>query len=106
MGSVLVGFHVEELEPFRLLVLAGRHRFACYRLTFELQARGKERACLAALTQAAFPGLTGGAYRLLVISSGIHGVVTRAMLALVARRASCERRVRSERLPPGQEASG
>lgn len=86
-GSAIVGFHVRELRTGHLLVLAGRHRFARYELTFELEAMGMERARLSAVTHADFPGISGRFYRLLVITSGIHVVVARLMLHVVARRA-------------------
>jgi hypothetical protein len=36
---------------------------------------------VAARTYAVFPGVHGRAYRLLVIDSGLHGIVVRRMLA-------------------------
>jgi hypothetical protein len=74
-GDALPGFRVVDAEPGRRLVLAGRHRFARYRLTFLVGAHG-----LIARTEAAFPGLHGRIYRALVIGSGAHGWVTRQML--------------------------
>lgn len=88
LGSTLVGFHIDQFEPDRLLVLAGRHRFSRYQLTFELQPAGEGRARLTALTHAEFPGLLGRFYRLLVISSGIHLLVTRFVLGSIGRRAA------------------
>lgn len=87
LGSTLVGFHIDQFQPTHLLVLAGRHRFSRYQLTFELQAVGEARACLTVLTHAEFPGLLGRFYRLLVISSRIHLLVTRLVLGSIGRRA-------------------
>lgn len=87
LGSTLVGFHIDQFEPDHLLVLAGRHRFSRYQLTFELQPVGEGRARLTAFTHAVFPGLLGGFYRLLVISSRIHLLVTRFVLGSIGRRA-------------------
>lgn len=93
-GSALVGFHVEHMFVFRRLILAGSHRFARYRLGFHLESAGQGRTELRAETRAEFPGLLGAVYRLLVIRSGIHVLVTRWMLAGIRRRA--------EKLPPGR----
>jgi hypothetical protein len=62
-------------------VLAGRHRFAQYTLTFVLDP---DR--LRARTQAAFPGVSGRLYRTAVIGSGAHRIVTRRMLRRVVGR--------------------
>lgn len=77
------GFEVIESEPQERLVLAGRHRFARYRLTFTLDAA--RLVTLAAVTQATFPGLPGQIYRTLVIRSRLHVVATRRILAAVRR---------------------
>lgn len=77
-------FDVERTERPVLLVLAGRHRFARYRLTVTLVASGPSRTRLTASTHAAFPGLLGSAYRTAVIRTGAHAVVTRALLRRIA----------------------
>ncbi len=82
VGQELPGFRVEAAEPGRRLALAGRHRFAAYRLTFLIE-EGRMRA----VTHAAFPGLRGKAYRALVIGSGGHRLATRDLLRRIARRA-------------------
>jgi len=81
------GFEVTGSVPEQRLELAGRHRFARYRLTFELADGPGGTTELRAVTDAAFPGVHGRAYRVLVISSGGHAVVTNRILRLVRRRA-------------------
>jgi hypothetical protein len=84
-GSTIPGFGVREAVPGQRLVLAGRHRFSDYTLTFTLvDDNGATR--LAARTYAAFPGL-GRIYRALVIGSGGHRVIVRRWLERI-RRAS------------------
>ena len=65
-------------------MLSGRHRFSRYRLVFVDRAAGPH-SVLKALTYAAFPGLHGRVYRLLVISSRAHVLATRAVLARIRR---------------------
>ena len=80
------GFAVVSEEVGERIVLAGRHRFATYRLEFELDARTADRTTLVhARTWAAFPGAQGRAYRLLVVSSGLHVIATKAMLQQIRR---------------------
>ena len=86
-GSVVVGFHVARALPGRELALEGRHRFSTYALVFRLTEAGPGQAELRAETRAAFPGVSGRAYRLLVIESGAHVVAVRRLLAAVRRRA-------------------
>ena len=85
-GSVLVGFHVQEALHAQRLVLAGKHRFARYRLTFHLdpQAAG---TCLRAETRAEFPGWTGALYRALILGSPAHKLAVGWMLWWIRRRA-------------------
>jgi len=78
-GSTLPGFAVVSAEPCRDLVLQGHHRFSRYALIFRLAA-GDGRTTLSAQTCAAFPGAGGRAYRALVIGTGGHGLVVRALL--------------------------
>jgi hypothetical protein len=85
-GSTIPGFRVETAVPGKELVLAGRHRFAAYALSFRLEARGPQRTRLYAETRASFPGVRGGFYRLLVITFGGHTVAVRRLLAGVKRR--------------------
>lgn len=85
VGDTLPGFAVAEVRAPERLALRGRHRFSSYALTFELESNGAG-CTLTAHTSAAFPGLLGRGYRMLVIGSRGHRVVVRALLAEVARR--------------------
>ncbi|MDN3352013.1 hypothetical protein [Actinomadura sp. DC4] len=85
-GSTIPGFRVASATPGSELVLAGRHRFSVYTLTFRLEAAGAGRSLLRAESRAAFPGLAGGVYRLLVVGTGGHVIGVRRLLASVASR--------------------
>jgi hypothetical protein len=85
-GSALPGFTVRAADPGRRLVLAGRHRFSSYTLTFVLEEDGNGTR-LGACTHAAFPGLAGTAYRAAVIGSGAHRILVRRWLRQIARAA-------------------
>ncbi|HTA13973.1 MAG TPA: hypothetical protein VK781_03860 [Solirubrobacteraceae bacterium] len=86
LGDTLPGFAVADVDAPRRLALRGHHRFSRYALTFELT--GTESGCgLRARTSAEFPGLTGGAYRALVIGTRAHRLIVRRLLFNVARRA-------------------
>lgn len=74
------GFSIIEEEPGSRLVLAGRHRFSSYRLTFEVGEPGAGRVPVRAITHAAFPGVTGALYRTFVIGSGGHRLAVRHLL--------------------------
>jgi hypothetical protein len=91
VGSTVPGFHVAELAPERLLVLAGSHHFSNYALSFSLEPVSGQRTRLVAETRAEFPGLKGGAYRALVIGTRMHVLVTRRVLRGVARRVESAR---------------
>jgi hypothetical protein len=78
------GFEVSEEVPEERLALTGRHRFSRYALVFELDPSGSQTV-LRALTYAVFPGPHGRVYRLLVISSRVHVVATRRLLASIRR---------------------
>jgi hypothetical protein len=93
VGSTVPGFHVAAFTPERLLVLVGSHHFSDYALRFRLEPLGGVRTRLVAETRAEFPGLTGSAYRTLVIGTRMHVLVTRRVLGSVSRRA--------EAAPPG-----
>jgi hypothetical protein len=87
-GVAVPGFAVVAAVPNERLELNGRHRFARYALTFELESEGPDRTRLNARTNAEFPGLRGRLYRALVIGSGAHRVVGLRLLRRVARRAA------------------
>jgi hypothetical protein len=80
------GFAVaDEVAPERL-TLEGRHRFARYRLGFELEPV-TAGTLVRARTWAEFPGRAGRAYRLAVIGSRGHVVAVEGMLRGVQQRA-------------------
>ena len=87
VGSTLPGFRVAAARPGHELVLAGRHRFSTYTLVFRLDDAGAARSRLRAESRAAFPGVTGAAYRLLVLRTGAHVLGVRRLLDGVRRRA-------------------
>lgn len=89
VGGAVPGLEVVDAVTAERLVLAGRHRFSEYTLTFELRAEGTTTR-LAAVTHARFPRLRGRAYRALVIGSGAHRVLTRRWLERIRRRAERE----------------
>lgn len=82
--TVPAGFRLELARPPDRLALHGRHPFAVYRLVFDLTDDGAGRTVVAARSWARFPGLRGRLYRALVIGSGGHRVVVRAMLGRIA----------------------
>jgi enamine deaminase RidA (YjgF/YER057c/UK114 family) len=85
-GGKIPGFRVATAAPGRELVLAGRHRFSSYVLTFRLDPLGSGSSRLRAESRASFPGMAGRVYRLLVIGSGAHVFTVRRLLAAVRRR--------------------
>ncbi|MDT0487310.1 hypothetical protein [Streptomyces doebereineriae] len=86
-GSAFPGFRVADAVPGRELVLVGRHHFSTYALVFRLEETTPGRTRLRAETRARFPGPGGALYRLLVISSGAHALLTGRLLAAARRRA-------------------
>ncbi|MFE0652328.1 hypothetical protein ACFVZH_27485 [Streptomyces sp. NPDC059534] len=80
-GSAYPGFRVVGAVPGRELALAGAHRFSSYSLVFRIEPLADGRTRLLAETRAAFPGVAGRIYRLLVITSGGHALGMRRMLA-------------------------
>jgi hypothetical protein len=86
-GSTVAGFRVDRAERPRVLALEGRHRFARYRLTFQIDDLGGGRSRLTATSDADFPGAAGRVYRALVIGTRGHVVAVRRMLATIARHA-------------------
>jgi hypothetical protein len=86
-GSTVPGFRVAAAVPGSVLALEGRHRFSSYALTFRLEHLAAGRTRLRAESRAAFPGTTGGIYRLLVIGTGGHVVAMRVLLSGIRHRA-------------------
>ena len=83
-----VGFALENAAPLERLALKGRHPFSVYKLVFDLADDGPQGTRLRASTWAAFPGVAGKLYHMLVIDSGGHRVVVRRMLQRVAAAVS------------------
>lgn len=77
------GFAVAESAEQRRITLVGRHRFSRYRLVFELTDAPGGGTLLHARSYAAFPGLPGRAYRVLVIGTRLHVVATNLMLRAI-----------------------
>jgi hypothetical protein len=77
------GFGIADEIPGGRLTLAGGHRFSRYALVFELSGTAADSTVLSATTYAAFPGLHGRVYRILVISSRAHVLATSRMLRSV-----------------------
>jgi hypothetical protein len=86
VGSTIPGFRVAAAVPGTELVLEGRHRFSSYALIFRLEHVTSDRSRLRAESRAAFPGVAGSVYRLLVVGSGGHVVAVKRMLSAVKRR--------------------
>ncbi|TFV86982.1 hypothetical protein [Blastococcus sp. CT_GayMR16] len=86
-GSTIPGFRVTAAVPRAELALEGRHFFSTYVLTFRIDPLEGDRTRLRAESRAAFPGVAGRTYRLLVIGTGGHVVAVRRLLADVRRRA-------------------
>jgi hypothetical protein len=92
VGSTMPGFRVVAAIPGSELVLEGRHRFSSYALIFRLEQVSPDRSRLRAESRAAFPGLAGGVYRLIVVGTGGHVVGMRRLLSGIKRR-SAQRRL-------------
>jgi Protein of unknown function (DUF2867) len=90
-GSDFPGFRVTAALPESELVLVGRHHFSTYAMILRLEPVSDGRTRLRAETRALFPGVTGRAYRALVIGSHGHAVGMRRLLAGIKRRAETER---------------
>jgi hypothetical protein len=85
-GATIPGFRAARVDPPRELSLEGRHRFARYALAFRVVPRA-DGASIHAVTRAEFPGLHGALYRIVVVGSGGHSIVTKRILKSIARRA-------------------
>ncbi|MEU8288972.1 hypothetical protein AB0C01_31995 [Micromonospora sp. NPDC048905] len=85
-GSTFPGFRVATAIPGQELALRGSHRFSTYALIFRLDPAGPGRSRLRAETRAVFPGLTGGLYRQILLTSGGHVIAVRRLLAAIRRK--------------------
>lgn len=86
-GSTVPGFRVVALTSGSEIVLVGRHRFSSYALILRLSVDAAGRSRLRAESRADFPGLLGGAYRLVVVRSGGHVIAVRRLLRGIKQRA-------------------
>jgi hypothetical protein len=91
VGATLVGFRVAAADPPHDLLLEGAHRFARYALRFRVTPTGSG-ARVGAITDADFPGVFGTGYRMVVIGTGGHALVARALLRGIKERAEREGR--------------
>ncbi|MDF2823202.1 MAG: hypothetical protein K0R68_610 [Mycobacterium sp.] len=91
LPAVPLGFSLEEARRPHRLALKGRHWFSAYRLVFVLtdvtHDPTRPRTRVVAETWARFPGVTGAAYRSVVIGTRAHRMVVRQMLKRIAREA-------------------
>jgi len=86
-GSIVPGFHVVTADEPSELALAGRHHFSDYLLVFRLDELAPDRTRLRAESRGAFPGARGAVYRMFLMGTGGHVLVTRRMLTAVKRSA-------------------
>ena len=82
------GFELAEEVEGERLALTGRHRFARYRLVFELEAETSNVTKLSVLSFATFPGARGRLYRGLLMGTGGHVLAVRHMLRTIQRQAA------------------
>lgn len=87
IGAERPGLVVREVVPPATFAAAGRHRFATYQVVFRIAAFGDGGSRLTAETYAAFPGLAGRIYQVLVIALGFHALVMRLILWHLRRQA-------------------
>ncbi|MDM4138632.1 MULTISPECIES: DUF2867 domain-containing protein [Mycobacterium] len=86
-STVPVGFTLDKARPPARFALKGRHPFAVYRWAFELDPVAGGRTRVRSATWAAFPGLHGKVYRVLVIGTGGHRLAVRWTLKRIAAAA-------------------
>lgn len=82
--TVPIGFVLGSVTETKQLELRGRHWFSRYALVFELDEQDPDHTRVRAQSWAEFPGPAGKVYRMLVISSGAHRIVVRALLSRIA----------------------
>jgi hypothetical protein len=95
-SSVPFGFVLDEARPPQRFAMKGRHLFALYRWTFELDDEGPHCTRVRSATWANFPGLHGKIYRALVIGTGGHRVAVRLTLKRFAAQVFAERAAADE----------
>jgi hypothetical protein len=79
------GFELAEEVEGQRVVLTGRHRFARYRLVFQLNAESSSATKVSVLSFAAFPGIRGRIYRGLLMGTRGHVLAVRRMLRTIQR---------------------
>lgn len=87
IGSTIPGFIVTRSVPPAVLALMGEHRFSRYALVFRIGEQIGGPPLLSAETRAEFPGVTGSAYRLAVVGSRGHRLVTGHLIGSIRKRA-------------------
>jgi len=81
------GFLITDEVESKRIALNGNHRFAHYRLVFELEDGPGQLTRLSAASYADFPGATGRLYRTLLMRTGGHVLAVRSMIRAIVRRA-------------------
>ncbi len=80
------GFELAEGIEGERLELTGQHRFARYRLVFELDAEASNATRLSIVSFAAFTGTRGRLYRGLLLGTRGHVLAVRRMLRTIRRQ--------------------
>ncbi|GAB3766383.1 hypothetical protein [Microlunatus parietis] len=87
------GFAPDGKVEVTEVALAGRHRFARYRLVFTVTAGDRPGATTVTIASyAGFAGLRGRVYRALLIGTGGHLLAVRRMLESIRRDSGARRR--------------
>lgn len=86
-GGTLPGFVVARSVAPVMLALMGEHRFSKYALVIRIDLLPGQRCRVRAETRAVFSGTAGRAYKLLVIGTRGHVIVTRSLLRSLRKRA-------------------
>lgn len=79
------GFRIAEQVDGDRIALEGRHRFASYRLVFETRDHGRSATELRVRSLADFPGVTGRAYRALLMGTHGHVLAVHHLIRTVRR---------------------
>lgn len=86
-GGTLPGFVVARAVAPVMLALMGEHRFSHYALVIRIDLLPGQRSRVRAETRARFPGASGTAYRVAVLGTHGHGLLTRRILRSLKKRA-------------------
>jgi hypothetical protein len=82
------GFRIADEVEGKRVALTGRHRFARYRLEFELGPESAGHTRLSVLSYAEFPGALGRLYRTLLMGTGGHVLAVRHMIRAISRESA------------------